>query len=172
MPLPSPKRVDSFNPRTHVGCDAPPSLLCCQRSSFNPRTHVGCDDSSPDVLPEQSRFQSTHPRRVRRGKDCKGCRREPCFNPRTHVGCDLSKRTTAVAYSSFNPRTHVGCDKRGKARGIITNKFQSTHPRRVRRKQRLSPFPARCFNPRTHVGCDMVILGMSPWMRVSIHAPT
>ena len=35
--------------------------------------------------------------------------------------------------SDFNPRTHVGCDQEGWSLDRF-NKFQSTHPRGVRRK--------------------------------------
>ena len=36
-------------------------------------------------------------------------------------------------------------------------KFQSTHPRRVRRRHSESARIFACFNPRTHVGCDYQI---------------
>ena len=35
----------SFNPRTRVGCDFPPSVNKYWRMGFNPRTRVGCDFS-------------------------------------------------------------------------------------------------------------------------------
>ena len=45
LPLTSLIRLsyDSFNPRTHVGCDKYSYWLCTSLCSFNPRTHVGCD---------------------------------------------------------------------------------------------------------------------------------
>ena len=56
----------------------------------------------------------------------------------------------------FNPRTRVGCDwpLMSKARGPL--RFQSTHPRGVRRgcRQRAGEGGGR-FNPRTRVGCDL-----------------
>ncbi len=81
-----------FNPRTRVGCDQ--MLLSKARRDdsvsihapawgataagqcrwgrwrcFNPRTRVGCDRASCCIWPSCSRFQSTHPRGVRRRAD-------------------------------------------------------------------------------------------------------
>ena len=57
--------TQSFNPRTHVGCDESRSCLLSWCIGFNPRTHVGCDFHVANV-------------RTAAGS----------FNPRTHVGCD------------------------------------------------------------------------------------
>ena len=59
----------SFNPRTHMGCDAPLLLPSEYVGCFNPRTHMGCDIAREFVT-------------------C--CRTS--FNPRTHMGCDNSNR--------------------------------------------------------------------------------
>ena len=57
--------TESFNPRTHVGCDLASEKQVEEMQSFNPRTHVGCDSCGHGaVVHSQS------------------------FNPRTHVGCD------------------------------------------------------------------------------------
>ena len=138
--------------------------------SFNPRTHVGCDYSVTDYSAV-----------------------ELCFNPRTHVGCDSYSLLDILSLFSFNPRTHVGCDS-----AIITGiaglqKFQSTHPCRMRlhhpmmhyRKTKFqSTHPCRMrlrrcilnrrcnrFNPRTHVGCDQGPRVPQVPLQVSIHAP-
>ncbi len=79
------------------------------------------------------KFQSTHPRRVRR---------HPIS---THERFTLR----------FNPRTREGCDTRRHLLSSMTLTFQSTHPRRVR--QGCLPYDLRhClrFNPRTREGCD------------------
>ena len=138
-------------------------------------------------------FQSTHPRGVRRIKS-------PCFlhtssfNPRTHVGCDRTAWYRILLFFSFNPRTHVGCDYPPDKFGQYPCRFQSTHPRGVRRNfatcnisykgfQSTHPRGVRPikapfftykerFNPRTHVGCDKSGFPSISETRVSIHAPT
>ena len=101
-----------------------------------------------------SLFQSTHPRGVRQNVT-KMIGRFVYFNPRTHVGCDRPMTISASYYYNFNPRTHVGCDFFWSLYDLRSLRFQSTHPRGVRR---LSPFHFQLtdsnFNPRTHVGCD------------------
>ncbi len=98
------------------------------------------------------KFQSTHPR---------GVRRHIRRRPRPLDGISIHAPTwgaTAPSSSSppvlfyFNPRTHVGCDLES-CRGH----FQDF----------------RNFNPRTHVGCDVRHLGFArPRLHISIHAPT
>ena len=56
----------NFNPRTHVGCDISALLSSNYGTDFNPRTHVGCDAFHAFFRPHMHRFQSTHPRGVRR----------------------------------------------------------------------------------------------------------
>ena len=137
-------------------------------------------------------FQSTHPRGVRRYL-LFILTSYPCFNPRTHVGCDLyGLRQLHAAEVSIHAPTW-GATK-GRYSISETAKFQSTHPRGVRRAQawlswgwhRFNPRThvgcdqafsrlqalLRCFNPRTHVGCDSWLVGCRHFMLVSIHAPT
>ena len=57
--------INSFNPRTHVGCDLKFDRMSQNFSSFNPRTHVGCDVLLSLLFRCLILFQSTHPRRVR-----------------------------------------------------------------------------------------------------------
>ena len=122
-----------FNPRTRVGCDshaafgkliafvvsihapawgATPDIpaFTSPISRFNPRTRVGCDHVWGDDMPDEGRFQSTHPR---------GVRLHPDSPPLGQMG--------------FNPRTRVGCDRASEGRIPISMRFQSTHPRGVRR---------------------------------------
>ena len=79
--------IRRFNPRTHEGCDFPYLLLLFDALCFNPRTHEGCDmimnfswrtqsvsihaptRGATQFKPYRNtakRFQSTHPRGVRR----------------------------------------------------------------------------------------------------------
>ena len=153
----------SFNPRTHEGCDA----LNQQQNDFAkvsihaPTRGATCD--AVVIASSRCRFQSTHPRGVRR-RHFVSNRRWHSFNPRTHEGCDLRAHQTpstgelfqsthprGVRHSSlssklydisFNPRTHEGCDPKNAPRFSLSS----------------------CFNPRTHEGCDRTRPG--PFRRV------
>ena len=75
------------------------------------------------------------------------------FNPRTHVGCD---QILLLVLHSLGISIHAptwGATTQGEY-SVHRPKFQSTHPRGVRRKAVLSIYPLINFNPRTHVGCD------------------
>ena len=56
---------NSFNPRTHMGCDLWLTFMVISWKSFNPRTHMGCDLFRQVVLSNICLFQSTHPHGVR-----------------------------------------------------------------------------------------------------------
>ena len=79
---------------------------------FNPRTREGCDDILVTPAKTSSKFQSTHPRRVRLD--------------------NVSKSSTL---SDFNPRTREGCDEQTSEDEEEDYIFQSTHPRRVRQQR-------------------------------------
>ena len=122
----------SFNPRTRVGCDDVTVSTGTGLQCFNPRTRVGCDaqqgaggqaagrvsihapawgaTSRPRTSGPSVRFQSTHPRGVRRS----------------------SGTWWRARWWSFNPRTRVGCDRRKNHGSACSHRFQSTHPRGVR----------------------------------------
>ena len=139
---------------------------------FNPRTHVGCDDLAQAEFDLIDRFQSTHPRGVRRNavSTMRSIRQFQSTHPRgvrrlgPHQGRAVGKisihaptwgaTTRPTPRSScgkdFNPRTHVGCDV---VRGT---------PQRG----------GGDFNPRTHVGCDSDKPHAASCMMISIHAPT
>ncbi len=101
-------------------------------SCFNPRTREGCDWVSPGLLICFTRFQSTHPRRVRHCRHWCDATRRMSFNPRTREGCDGNNEAGELPCCGFNPRTREGCDQDGRYHGISLLRFQSTHPRRVR----------------------------------------
>ena len=164
--------MDSFNPRTHTGCDFLSLVTKREDIGFNPRTHTGCDISVAALL----LF------------DC-------CFNPRTHTGCDRFGHYHHTRERTFQS-THPHGVRRNCCKVICPDcQFQSTHPHGVRHQQcydydRLKSVsihaPTRgatlllsipllslvCFNPRTHTGCDspQILLFLISW--VSIHAPT
>ena len=102
----------SFNPRTHEGCDVFCYFTKIYSLCFNPRTHEGCDSFTylSQFLPIS-------------------------FNPRTHEGCDFCSPSRSLHRWSFNPRTHEGCDILQASIQMVIAKFQSTHPRGVRRSK-------------------------------------
>ena len=119
----------------------------------------------------QPLFQSTHPRGVRLVFHLQ-MTFSLCFNPRTHEGCDVLYLWLCPSLCCFNPRTHEGCDSpRSTSNGIMA-KFQSTHPRGVRRSYWLHTSTWAGFNPRTHEGCDYKLHCRHVCCCVSIHAPT
>ena len=217
----------SFNPRTRAGCDfSRPHHCGLAEVGFNPRTRAGCDSLARARLPWlPARFQSTHPRGVRRSWRRPAVASSRGFNPRTRAGCDVvgviaiaeaaavsihapargatvknnrevpppdevsihapargatrQRRERLLADANrFNPRTRAGCDFDRRHQTARACKFQSTHPRGVRRRFMLSnqwywilfqsthPRGVRrghrdggrgrqpCFNPRTRAGCD------------------
>ena len=155
LPRPSACRAKSFKPRTRVGCDTAKPPDGAVTVGFNPRTRVGCDGASRRKREVLCRFQSTHPRGVRRQGYCAadpaaqvsihapawGATRiwsgkppavSSSFNPRTRVGCDIGTTQGSLTQVGFNPRTRVGCDAMASHSQVWRDWFQSTHPRGVR----------------------------------------
>ena len=121
-----------FNPRTREGCDLNghwpyrwPSVSihapakgatrlrlrpCLLSRSFNPRTREGCDGRFSLGKKNRRKFQSTHPRRVRR------LRKRPASPPRgvsIHApakGATAAETAGVTPPRGFNPRTREGCD--------------------------------------------------------------
>ena len=151
-------RALCFNPRTRVGCDwaarSPPRWPLVFQST-HPRGVRPMRQATSDK--EDAMFQSTHPRGVRRTRRRRQSRLSQCFNPRTRVGCDTAPNgrnsmtvrvsihapawgatprplTGFLRHKSFNPRTLVGCDWRPCWAFPSASRFQSTHPRGVRRE--------------------------------------
>ena len=119
------------------------------------------------------RFQSTHPRGVRRYQNRYD---EYRWHVSIHApawGATLPPPARPPAGTGFNPRTRVGCDLHGKKSPSSKGTFQSTHPRGVRPRSRPAADPrGDRFNPRTRVGCDIVcVFVRAEADHVSIHAP-
>ena len=130
-------------------------LLAGKQAGFNPRTRVGCDI---DVFTRRkiagSKFQSTHPRGVRRlpafaadlfpdvsihapawgatRAQIFAARHPVCFNPRTRVGCDPSPALTRPPYRLFQSTHPRGVRRNPASSRASPSRFQSTHPRGVR----------------------------------------
>ena len=148
--------VPSFNPRTHVGCD-PNHLLCLRQTGVSIHAPTWGATYCAVASKTTRRFQSTHPRGVRRFKlrlmsvyyrfqstHPRGVRLAwhgiQAFASQVSIHAPTWGATDARMKHSrrkpcFNPRTHVGCDS-AKARFLAT---------------------LIGFNPRTHVGCDFCI---------------
>ena len=75
--------------------------------------------------------------------------REACFNPRSREGSDIGRLSSSY----------------------VIVMFQSTLPRRERRKVGMSGIRIKCFNPRSREGSDMARGGWATDNVVSIHAP-
>ena len=77
--------------------------------SFNPRTHTGCDEDKY----KQTRDFKVSIHAPTRGATFEHWLRKLdnlSFNPRTHTGCDIANSIKSANAASFNPRTHTGCD--------------------------------------------------------------
>ena len=205
-----------FNPRTRVGCDFLWRVVFRQHNISIHAPAWGATTISVRTATTLLLFQSTHPRGVRPSGTICGMKYPTYFNPRTRVGCDFQRYSTLEYYyisihapawgatlvSSgagaltiyFNPRTRVGCDNTPLIPSHMPVKFQSTHPRGVRRN-RVSAIRYKLFisihapawgatffcrslcagtgyfNPRTRVGCDQVSTSGSRSYHISIHAP-
>ena len=149
-------RAGSFNPRTRVGCDEYKQGRYLHFDGFNPRTRVGCDTGLSAARDAQLCFNP----RTRVGCDLANQKEmtcETCFNPRTRVGCDIGAGGGALpcgpvsihapawgatrlcyvvdrqapAVSIHAPAWGATCIT-GVTRGE-QRRFQSTHPRGVRR---------------------------------------
>ena len=117
------------------------------------------------------RFQSTHPR---------GVRRTVRLSSRYYMIISIHAPTwgatafrfilsTNSLFQSTHPR---GVRLFGQVRQWIYCPFQSTHPRGVRQSVSSKICPVTYFNPRTHVGCDDQIGWVTLSQCISIHAPT
>ena len=139
--------------------------------SFNPRTHVGCDALKLWMLNGTLLFQSTHPRRVRREP---ASSHQRCFwfqstHPRRVRRSFHCVIDDIFLFQSTHPR-RVRPEQRYRTKEC--KRFQSTHPRRVRLGITTTNYTVTRFNPRTHVGCDALLDKFGNVDDVSIHAPT
>ena len=66
----------------------------------------------------------------------------------------------------------MGCDTKDYIDKIVSDLFQSTHPRGVRPTRGTYAGHPAYFNPRTHVGCDREHDDNRQFIGISIHAPT
>ncbi len=118
------------------------------RKRFNPRTRAG---ATPKLVITYVgiRFQSTHPRGVRRTPAC------PAIFRRLFQSTHPRGATWGGRLGRRNHRVSIHAPARG-----------ATRRRRSLRRGRAG------FNPRTAAGCDPLTVTLKPWpIFVSIHAP-
>ena len=135
---------------------------------------MGCDPCAPIASVDFLRFQSTHPRGVRR-LPCS--RKSPVVDVSIHApawGATIGQYDSETLSPSFNPRTRVGCDTQVQTItqflsqvSIHAPAWGATVPSAV------CSTSENCFNPRTRVGCDIffirrpsIIISFNPRTRV------
>ncbi len=125
-----PKFIEYFNPRTRKGCDQFSDGTEVNTVNFNPRTRKGCDTSKKFYI----------------------CRLY-YFNPRTRKGCD-QKRKRSLTDEIISIHAPAKGATKWYNRRSYKERFQSTHPQRVRQLLRKNTAKIYYFNPRTRKGCD------------------
>ena len=171
--------MQSFNPRTHTGCDVRQigkevfnvvSIHAPTRGATVPMENCGVFPVFQSTHPHgvrlngrsayvwtPSEFQSTHPHGVRQIDEWDSCQYSKFQSTHPH-GVRLSGTDTCSRFAgpSFNPRTHTGCDS---LYFPEVNDPGSFNPR-THTGCDVSPTRTRgqpqSFNPRTHTGCDSV----------------
>ncbi len=102
-----------FNPRTRGGCDIGTGISSGMPYGFNPRTRGGCDPTHSLLSGWYSRFQSTHPRGVRRFPSASQRRNTRVSIHAPAGGATVFFSMIDTSPPSFNPRTRGGCDMQG-----------------------------------------------------------
>ena len=123
----------NFNPRTREGCDQGGKFIGRFYSHFNPRTREGCDTNAA-VLSFQKWISIHAPAR---GATFCVLYKVIIFPISIHAparGATVTNSQASNLAVDFNPRTREGCDRAGRlADAFCQIRFQSTHPRGVRR---------------------------------------
>ena len=120
-----------FNPRSREGSDCCAFACCAISSDFNPRSREGSDACALEIGCVGMTFQSTLPRRERRGYAGQFIALDNHFNPRSREGSDQGTQ---------GPQGPQGISIHAPAKGatvkvpapITLCEFQSTLPRRER----------------------------------------
>ena len=172
--------TQSFNPRTHMGCDLNSPSNFPELLRFNPRTHMGCDNIY--VLESRETKVSIHaptwgatlsvdgsdipipvsihaPTWGATNRSCSFTDSSKCFNPRTHMGCDLTifQHNNNYLVSIHAPTwgaTERDFSKRKSTRGFNPRTHMGCDVAILEHLTEL-----QSFNPRTHMGCDVIVAG-------------
>ena len=136
------------------GATCKPSLINACKDSFNSRTHMGCDSNSLTSSPNGSWFQFTHPRGVR-PISRQAIVSKPSFQFTHPRGVRHQHPFEKHDYKRFQ-FTHPRGVRHLHSLCVVRRKwFQFTHPRGVRPGRRDIKKNGLGFNSRTHVGCDI-----------------
>ena len=108
------------------------SAPACPPAHFNPRSREGSD--------------------IRSGR---GGQAVAHFNPRSREGSDAYSSAFWRVITNFNPRSREGSDAVANAPRATCTQFQSTLPRRERRRSMQSRAADGDFNPRSREGSDI-----------------
>ena len=149
-------RQNDFNPRSREGSDRARTNETRTSGHFNPRSREGSDRLIFRLKEIIQEFQSTLPRRERRvlvlaggllvyisiHAPAKGATTYRCcvriasfdFNPRSREGSDPSVHLRPCRRIHFNPRSREGSDTAAPVLTGMKKIFQSTLPRRERRR--------------------------------------
>ena len=122
----------SFNPRTHTGCDwqAKQSPWVSIKVSIHAPTRGATLSKDNDRMCNQM-FQSTHPHGVRLLLSHSSKPNDMFQSTHPH-GVRPCSRIPVLCIGCFNPRTHTGCDDLHLLLRLLETLFQSTHPHGVR----------------------------------------
>ena len=139
----------NFNPRSREGSDRPSPVFSIPPADFNPRSREG-SDRAPGCLPAGTSISIHAPAKGATNGLEYGIVNGTDFNPRSREGSDLSHYFIYMVFLYFNPRSREGSDPSFAFWSRMVWLFQSTLPRRERRRL-----------PK-NIPCDLPI---------SIHAP-
>ena len=139
--------------------------------NFNPRSREGSDVAALAICDANTNFNP----RSREGSDGKylyGIRRQHHFNPRSREGSDDLRQMgqgRPCRFQSTLPRRER---RKIPLWYTTTASFQSTLPRRERRPQyRTIIHSIVYFNPRSREGSDKLVFAVTNPSNISIHAP-
>ena len=183
--------LQNFNPRSREGSDNWDRYIVCVAQYFNPRSREGSDTTSQQMLQSERisihapakgatickalfytiiLFQSTLPRRERLYKSLY-IHLIVNFNPRSREGSDGIVFHHHYCWINFNPRSREGSDTVSSYIASACIRFQSTLPRRERRRFEKICKSSTNFNPRSREGSDYLLTAVSSSSSISIHAP-
>ena len=115
-----------------MGCDQMAKTRGWSSKKFQSTHPRGVRRRKMGLNEDEYIFQSTHPRGVRHGGQCGGRHLREISIHAPSWGATHFRKRAGGRGNNFNPRTLVGCD-RGDWKVFKSRKgFQSTHPRGVR----------------------------------------
>ena len=130
--------------------------LCRPDGRFQSTHPRGVRRYTSGRMPEWWTFQSTHPRGVRLlasvlpGNSVEVSIHAPTWGATRNLIADSVRFVVSIHAPTWGAT-------RDQCRPTSVGRFQSTHPRGVRRGSVFSQASRSRFNPRTHVGCDVSI---------------